>query len=292
MNTLQESYSVVRDSLREAARQQESIRRMRSGVRRTWHGLEMVVRRAIHLDESQQKLIGDAQRYWNNPKIRDLKQSMHWRGEGIFADEQRWQTLGREHFSLYQTFARAIDFQRPLRQVVEWGCGGGMTAVQFAGAENYYGVDISADSLEECGEQMNLAGATGFVPILIRVEDPEAALATLPRSCDLFLSTYVFELLPTREYGMRVLAIAYESLAPGGIAIIQMKYHSSDWRSRARRWGYGKNLCWNATYRIEEFWTAASRCGFMPRLMALVPEQPLVSDRNYGYFLLQKPALH
>ena len=89
---------------------------------------------------------------------------------------------------------------------------------------------------------------------------------------------------------MRVLTIAYKALAPGGIAVIQIKYHSGDWRTEARRWGYGKNLSWNATYRIEDFWTATSDCGFTPRMITLVPQQPLVSDRNYAYFLLQKPA--
>src|SRR5580658_7133768 len=116
MSPLQESYSVVRDRLREAVHGRKSIQKMRDGLRRAWHGSEIVVRRAVHLDQSHHRLINDAQRYWNDPKIKDLKQSSHWRGTGIFADEQRWQTLGREHFCLYQAFARAIDFQRPPRQ--------------------------------------------------------------------------------------------------------------------------------------------------------------------------------
>jgi SAM-dependent methyltransferase len=289
MRHVHESIWMVRESLRRAAHRHESYFKIREGLRRAVHGSEMLVRHAARLDQSHRKLIGDAQHYWNNPKIKDLKQSSHWRGAGIFNDEGRWLTLGREHFCLYETFARAVDFRRPLRQVVEWGCGGGTNAVQFASADSYCGVDISAATLEECQRQMASAGAKCFIPVLIDVAHPEAALSQIPSACDLFLSTYVFEILPTPEYGMRVLKIAYQVLAPGSIAIIQIKYHSSDWRTRSRRWGYGKNLAWNATYGIDEFWTAAAQCGFTPRMITLVPVQPLVSDRNYAYFLLQRP---
>jgi hypothetical protein len=108
--------------------------------------------------------------------------------------------------------------------------------------------------------------------------------------CDLLISTYVFELLPTPEYGLRVLRIASELLAPGGIAVIQVKYSEGNWKTKSHGWAYVKNLAWNATYRIEEFWQAAGRCGLTPKMVTLLPKQPLVNDRNYAYFLLQKRA--
>ena len=43
-----------------------------------------------------------------------------------------------------------------------------------------------------------------------------------------------------------------------------------------------------ATNRIEEFWEAARQCGFIPKMITLLPKQPLVSDRNYAYFFLLK----
>jgi len=126
------------------------------------------------------------------------------------------------------------------------------------------------------------------MPVLVDAADPEAALGRVQGPCDLFISTYVFELLPTPEYGIRVLRIAYELLAPGGMAMVQIKYKEANLTTASRRWGYARNLAWNATYRIEEFWLLAQECGFSPKMVTLLPEQPLVNDRNYAYFLLLK----
>ena len=251
---------------------------------------EIVVGQTLGFKDSEKKLIGDAQSYWNSEQGRSLEQNSHWRGVGIF-DDTRWLSLGRENLERYEGFARAIDLKHPPRRIVEWGCGGGMNAVHFGRlAEEFYGVDISAPSLEECGRQMTTAGLHNFAPILVDAADPEAALRQIKGPCDLFFSVYVFELLPTPEYGIRILRIAHELLAAGGIAVIQIKYSEGNAKTGSRAWNYAKNLAWNATYRIEEFWAAAQRCGFTPRMVTLQPEQPLVNDRNYAYFLLQKPS--
>lgn len=253
--------------------------------------MEIAVRNAIGFGEPEAKLIGDSQTYWNDSADRSLKQNSHWRGVGIFADDSRWLALGREHLQLYEEFARALDLKCWPRRIVEWGCGGGMNAVHLAGpADEFYGVDISSSSLEECGKQMRAAGLPNFSPVLIDAAEPEAALHKVKNPCDLFISTYVFELLPTPEYGIRVLRIAHELLAPGGIAIIQIKYSEGNAKTQSRAWAYAKNLAWNATYRIEEFWRAAQECNLTPKLVKLLPRQPLVNDRNYAYFLLQKPT--
>jgi SAM-dependent methyltransferase len=257
-------------------------------VRRTG---ELFVRQIAGFSQSENKLIGDSQDYWNNLTNQYYKQHSHWRGDGRFADDYDWLALGQEHLRLYQEFVRALDLKHSPRRILEWGCGGGLNAVLFGNqADAYYGVDISLASLQECSRQMIGAEAHNFVPVLIDASDPEAALAQIKGGCDLFLSTYVFELLPTPGYGIRVLKIAYELLAPGGIAFIQIKYSENSWRTRSRRWGYSRNLAWNTTYRIEEFWLATAKCGFIPKMVTLVPKQPLVSDRNYAYFLLLKPT--
>ena len=82
---------------------------------------------------------------------------------------------------------------------------------------------------------MKLAGLTNFARVLIEASDPDAALTRVAGPCDLFLCTYVFELLPSPEYGLRLLRIAHQLLAPGGIAIVQVK-HSADWKSKSRMW--------------------------------------------------------
>jgi SAM-dependent methyltransferase len=249
----------------------------------------IAVRQALGSREAETKLIGDSQKYWNDLSDQSLRQNSHWRGVGIFTDDSRWLALGRGHLELYDRFARALEVKHPLKRIVEWGCGGGMNAVHFGPlAEDFYGVDISPASLDECGKQMSAQGLDNFRPVLIDAADPEAALKLGKGTCDLLISTYVFELLPTPEYGLRVLRIAHELLAPKGLALIQVKYDEGSWKTRSQGWDYVKSLAWNATYRIEEFWHAAEQCGFTPQLITLLPKQPLVNDRNYAYFLLQK----
>jgi hypothetical protein len=75
---------------------------------------------------------------------------------------------------------------------------------------------------------MAAEGLRNFTEILIDASNPEASLARIKAPCDLFLSTYVFELLPCPEYGLRVLKIAHDLLAPDGMAIVQVKYSEAD----------------------------------------------------------------
>ena len=252
--------------------------------------VEAWVRHRVGLHHSEPRLISDSTTYWNDLSSQRFKQDSHWRGGGIFADDSRWLALGREHLRLYEEFARVVRPHQPLQRIVEWGCGGGMNAIHFGPlTQAYCGIDIAPASLEECRRQMTLAGLNNFTPVLIDASDPEAALAQVPGPSDLFISTYVFEVLPTPAYGIRVLRIAHELLAPGGMAIVQIKYRDN-WRTASRTWNYAKHLAWHATYRIEEFWVAAEQCGFTPKMLTLVPRQPLINDRNYAYFLLLKPS--
>jgi Methyltransferase domain len=267
------------------------LRAMVQKARSAKVAIEFAVRNVTGLNETETKLIGDSQAYWNDQADSSLRQNSHWRGVGIFADDTRWLALGREHLKFYEEFARVVDLKYPLKRIVEWGCGGGMNAVHFGSlADEFCGVDISPSSLAECGKQMNTVGLHNFTPILVDAAAPESALSCLGGPCDVFISTYVFELLPTPGYGIRILRIANEMLAAGGIAMIQIKYSEGDATTRSRAWAYAKNLAWNATYRIEDFWQAAQQCGLTPRMVTLQPRQPLVNDRNYAYFLLQKPT--
>ena len=83
-------------------------------------------------------------------------------------------------------------------------------------------------------------------------------------------------------------SIARDLLAPGGAALIQIKYATDDWRTRPRRWAYRLNLANTTTFQIDAFWQLCRACGLEPRAVTLVPEQPLVGDERYAYFLLTK----
>ena len=89
------------------------------------------------------------------------------------------------------------------------------------------------------------------------------------------------------EYGLRLLRIARDLLADDGLALVQIKYSTDSWRTRSRR---RRNRSFTVasitTYRIDEFWTAATTCGLRPELVTLVPKNNL--DERYAYFLLTK----
>jgi SAM-dependent methyltransferase len=265
--------------LKEALRPAYHRVRTAEGWLRYWLGLA----------QPERKLTADAHRFWNESSGK-TSQVSHWRGAGIFADDERWLSLGAAHLDLYGLFTRMLGETPDLHRVVEWGCGGGANAVHFAPlAGEFIGIEVSPESLAECARQLAKVAAANFRPILIDTAMPDAARSQVPGPCDLFLSTYVFELLPTPEYGLRVLAIAFDLLADGGLAIIQVKFARDNWSSRPKRFGYRYNFPSMTTYRIEEFWDRARDIGFLPHAVKLVPEAPLNQNGDYAYFLLQKP---
>jgi SAM-dependent methyltransferase len=271
-----------------------SPKKIAGALRRRWRNYqyrsEIALGQILRWSSPEAKLISQAQLYWNDGSNQHLRQFSHHRGAGIFADETRWRELGKCYLELFKEFGRLVELRRP-RRIVDWGCGGGAAAVVFGPeTDEYWGVDISVASLNECKRQMALEGLQNFRPLLIDVSAPEAAVRHLGSgTCDLFFSAYVFEIAPTPEYGLRLLHIVSELLSPGGLAIIQIKYDEGRLNTASRRWSYGRNLSWNATYRIADFWRAAEKCGLRPKAISLVPEDTLVDDRNYAWFALLKP---
>jgi SAM-dependent methyltransferase len=245
------------------------------------------LRHRLRLYQSPERLAADAQQYWTSGPNEVPAQNFHWRGSGMFQDDAAWLAIGKDHFELYEAFARMVGFQRPARRVIEWGCGGGANAVHFAReAERFIGVDVSPDALQECERQLRSEGLSNFTPVLADVADPEPAAADFRGQCDLFLCTYVFELLPTPEHGERLLRVARSVLSAGGMALVQVKYATHEIHTLSRRAGYRRNPANMTSYRIEEFWTLATAAGFQPKAVTLVPRQPLVQDERYAYFLL------
>jgi SAM-dependent methyltransferase len=264
----------------------------RRRARRLPHVLGELRHRALSrtgFADSDAKIAADAQGYWRTAQDDLWRCDSHWRDASVFQGRDVWDRIGRQQLALFERGARTVQFDRPLDRVVDWGCGGGSTAVHFAPkAGRYIGVDVSADSLAECGKQIGEVCDTPFQPVRIEVSDPEAALAEISGPADLFLSFYVFELIPTPEYGARILHVAEQVLAPGGIALIQVKYRTGSWRTLPRGRDYTSGLANMTTYRIEEFWTLAHDCGLQPETVTLEPKNPL--DERYAYFLLSKPA--
>lgn len=248
-------------------------------------------RHRLGLYQSEARLAADAQLYWTQTSGAPTPGNYHERGAGPFADDDAaWQGIGREHLAIFEGFARQVEFTRALRRVIEWGCGGGSNALSFAPkTDEFVGIDVSPQILEECTAQLQRAGLDNFSPVLVDVTDIEPVVQRFAGSCDLFLCTYVYELLPSKTHGLRLLAAAGEMLRPGGMALIQIKYDTGELRTRARRWDYARHVANNTTYRIDEFWVEAARLGLIPRGVFLMPVAAVVADERYAYFALLKP---
>jgi SAM-dependent methyltransferase len=243
----------------------------------------------IGLKQPESKIAADSQRYWENSTEGGFRSNSHWSGEGGLSEDV-FLKLGKIHLDMFNEFSPLTTLTRPLERIVEWGSGGGSNAVHFAKlAREFIGVDVSQASLDECWKSVRAAGSENFLPVLIEVANPEGAIERIPGACDLFLCIYVFELLPTPEYGRRILEIAHRVLRPGGIALIQIRYATSESRTKSRRWGYRLNLVNMTTYTIDGFWELAQAVGFKPRAVILHQKQPLVHEERYAYFFLERP---
>jgi SAM-dependent methyltransferase len=233
-------------------------------------------------------LLVDAQAYWQGDDP-ILPQFSHWRGAGVFDDDGRWLSMGRRHVELYRRLARMAGKPERIGTIVEWGCGGGANAVPFAEfSSTFVGVDVSRTSLEECGRQLAAVGFESYIPVEIDVAHPERVIDAFQGPADLFLCTYVFEIFPSVEYGLRVLRLAHRLLADDGTALIQIRYSNGSWETRPRRFSYRRNLLNMATYSLEQFWTEAERIGFNPLAATLIPHDELTGTTHYAYVLMAK----
>lgn len=261
------------------------------GLERTLAALLRATRRlSLRYGRSSAELERESQAFWNDPGNPDLATISHWRGHGPFVDDDLWLRLGRRHRDLTEKALEWAGVPAPLDRIVEWGSGGGMNAVALLGAaREYVGVDISSSSLEECAEQVRRAGGPAFVPVRIDAAEPEEALARIPGGCTFFLSTYVFELLPTADYGIRIMRIAHDLLRPGGAALVQVRYETGGATATASHRSYESSWPRRAVYSVPRFWTTCREIGFEPMFVTLVPDEPELDETRYAYFALRKP---
>ncbi len=264
---------------------------LRGPARRIQRKLLILWRALTGYSESTTALGQAANRYWNNFENPQRATDSHWRGHGPFADDALWLKLGRTHHELLQQ--QLSSQSRPFApcRVVEWGCGGGMNAVHFGrGAQRYYGVDLSPQSLAECARQMAAEGLPGFVPVLVDANEPRSALAVINEPCDLFICTYVFELLPGVEHALQILQLAFDLMAPQGQALVHIRCPTASLGGRSRPWDYEGNMTHNVTFSIPVFRAACEAQGFVVLGVQPVAAVPELNEKNYAFFVLEKPA--
>lgn len=246
------------------------------------------VTRIVGYRQSEDNLIEQSSKFWNETEASHYQSHSHWRGDGGITAEV-WLELGKQHLSLFEKFLKLTSLETPLQRVVEWGCGGGANAIHFAKlAVQFIGVDVSEDSLTQCDKVLKDAGIRNFLPVHVNLAKPEEAIERIQGPCDFFLCTYVFELLPSQAYGKRLLDIAFKLLSPGGFAMIQIKYSTTEARTKSRMWGYKYNVANMTTFPIDCFWELSKEAGFEPLALTLLPLQELVGDERYAYFFLSR----
>ena len=237
--------------------------------------------------DSEERLVGDARAYWV-----DGTAESSWRGFSHFRDADvfrttDWESVGQDHWNLFERLARVHSADARFSRIVEWGCGGGSNALAFAPhCDEFIGVDVNQTSLDECSRQLAAQPGTRFTPVLADMARPEEAVKRVG-AVDLFLCVYVLELVPSPEYGMRILQIARQVLENGGLAFIQIKYQTTDWRTAPRRHRYrGTRAAGMTSYPIDDFWIRMTELGLHPEACYLVPHNAL--DSRYAYYLLSK----
>jgi predicted TPR repeat methyltransferase len=227
-----------------------------------------------------------ANRFWNDFSDLARAQEAHWRGHGAFADDAVWLRLGQDHFQLLQQALQRHGLEKQAQHVVEWGCGGGMNAVHFGrGAKTYHGVDIAASTLAECGRQMQRERLAGFVPVLVDANQARAALPQIGNQADLFICTYLFELLTSDAHALELLDIAHAVLRPGGVALVHIRC-SSGVLGRSRPWDYAQNMAHNVTFSVDQFRQVCKAAGFQVLEVVARPAVPELNEKDYAYFVL------
>lgn len=226
-----------------------------------------------------------AARYWsassNRPWVRDMS---HWRGQGRWAVDDAWLSIGREHVDMVKRMVRQSgQTNAAFRRMMEWGPGGGSNAVAFARwLDTFVGVDISEANLVECGRQLAALGFDGFQPVHVPATEPAVVREHVCEPLDLFLSTAVFQHFPSQTYGRRVLQLAYDLLRPDGLALIQTRYDDGSEHVQCKTGDYNdKSAVTFTSFRVDEFWAMTQAAGFEPLYVTLKPES------LYAYYSLK-----
>lgn len=247
--------------------------------------------RIVGFRNSESKIERDAEAFWENSSSKDFGVNSHWRGHGIFQDDDpRWVSIGSKHLEIFKSLSGTASSLVPSKpSILEWGCGGGANAVAFAPISSLYvGVDIAKPSLDECERQLSSIGISHAKFVQVDVRHPERIL-TVASQVDVVLCTYVFELLPSKMYALKLIEVFFGLLNPGGVALVQIRYSTRKLSTQGRTWGYRFGFTKMVSFFLDDFWKACELAGFTPKCLTLVPTDPTVFDERYAYFLLEKP---
>lgn len=222
----------------------------------------------------------------SSDELRQMRVRSHWRGEGQYADDERWRNIGRGTLRQLRRLLRLLDRDESELNgstVLEWGPGGGSNLVALAPfADIYFGADISGPNLAECERQAGEIDYDGFRAVHF-AGDPDEVRQAVGQPVDVFVSTAVFQHFPSKEYGLEVLKCVAACLGPGAIGMVQIRYDNGDPKYRPTHGSYRERYLTATSYRLDEFWIALTQQSLAPQAIGRFN-----TSTNYATFLFTK----
>lgn len=236
------------------------------------------------IPDSKNRLNRDASNFWNGVSDDNkVKEFSHYQGLGRWSNYDAWSNIGLQHLEMLNDLIRYVKYDKPIKNILEWGPGGGANAIHLCNkTENFYGVDISEKNLNECKRQLDIKRYRNFHPIHIDINNPEIVMEEVGLTIDFFISTAVYQHFPSKEYGIKITKLAYDLLRSSSLAILQIRYDDNTNKFKSKKNNYVKNAIYFTSYKIDEFWNITQSIGFTPLYVKLNPEV------NYAYFFLSK----
>jgi 2-polyprenyl-3-methyl-5-hydroxy-6-metoxy-1,4-benzoquinol methylase len=229
----------------------------------------------------------DASEFWQDIENDKIKEYSHWQ-DYFLKGPKNWGFRGRRVLDIYNNMLRnARMAQRHGGTMVDWGIGGGMTAIWFGNHyKKLYGVDICQETLDECGRQLaNHKVKAEFEPVRIDLLRPEKTLEIIePGSVDFFLSTSCFQHFPHAGYARRILAICNMMLSRTSLALIQIRWWdgSKYYAPKMKDYCVKKNAIRFLSFEPMEFHEICLASGFFVISKICTPRI------NYAFYLLRK----
>ncbi len=225
------------------------------------------------------QILSEVSGFWhgNDNPADYIKSFAHFQDYGKWKNRDLWDKIGLDNLERLETL-KLLSGKPEIENMLEWGVGGGANAVKFSKEIDFYGVDISKDSISECGRQLESIHHRNFNSqlIQIQIENPEVVSELIP-SVDFFLCTSVFQHFPSPEYGAKIAGIAHNILKDDGIALIQIKYGEHQ-----NYFDYSGNFAIFTLYPLPVFWALMEQIGFTVLAMTLDIKT------FYAYYYLKK----
>lgn len=237
--------------------------------------------------EVQQAIVGVWEKYEDEEWRKDQS---HWRGVGRWKDDARWQAIGQGTLAKVRMIWRHLGrppFPEPL-VALEWGPGGGSNLLAMRRhCRAYFGVDIAASNLAECGRMIAEEGFGDLLRPVLLTAEPDTIAETVTEKLDLFISTAVFQHFPSKSYGGDVLKAVAGLCKPGAIGVVQIRYDNGNEKFApiSDISQYKKKHITANSYQIDEFWNLLRESGFQPIMIS-----DINSAVNYATFYFQKSA--